>query len=165
MKRRSIARVTWLGAAVVLVIAVDDISRPGWTTIQASQIETRRFSPRVLPRIAMFQEDSLDNAATYIVAHDPFRLERKPALVAYSVTQPGAALPPVVQQPAIQIALHGTIGGPPWRAIISGVPGHDGTIVVAPGDTLGGVTIKNVTRDGVTVRVRDSSWTVNLSGS
>lgn len=165
MKRRSLARIMLLATAAVLVITVDDISRPGWGTVQAGQVETRRFAPRILPTVAMFRTDKLDSAAAYIVANDPFRLERKPSLVAFSVTQTGVLPPPMVQQPAVQIALRGTIGGPPWHAIISGIPGHDGTIVVASGDTIGGVAIKDVSQSGVTVRVRDSSWTVNLSGS
>jgi hypothetical protein len=114
------------------------------------------------PAMTMFDGDSLDSAASHIVTHDPFRLERKPANVAFSIAPPAimGAPPP---GPPVRIALQGMIGGPPWRAIVSGIPGHDGTIMVSTGDTLGGVTIRHIDRGGITVRVKDSTWTVTLA--
>ena len=113
--------------------------------------------------MTMFDGDLLDSAASRVVAHDPFRLERKPASVAFSIAPNGSVGVPPPSGPPVRIALQGTIGGPPWRAIVSGIPGHDGTIVVSSGDTLGGVTIRRVDRDGVTVRVKDSTWTVTMA--
>ena len=122
-----------------------------------------RSQPARASAMTMFDADLLDSAASRVVTHDPFRMERKPANVAFSITPNGGVGVPVPSGPPVRIALQGTIGGPPWRAIVSGIPGHDGTIIVSSGDTLGGVTIRRVDRDGVTVRVKDSTWTVTLA--
>jgi hypothetical protein len=113
-----------------------------------------------VPVMTMFDGDVLDSAASHIAAHDPFRIERKPANIPFSVAQNGGQGIPAPSAPPIRIALQGTIGGPPWSAIISGIPGHSGTVMVSSGDTLGGVAIRRVNKDSVTVRVKDSTWTV-----
>lgn len=115
------------------------------------------------PAVKMFDKDTLDRAATRTAEHDPFRLERRPASVAFSTTPIGPAVPQAPAAPTIHIALQGTIGGPPWQAILSGVPGHDGTTIVRSGDTLGGIAIRRVSRDSVIVRVKDSTWAVTLA--
>ncbi len=124
---------------------------------------TSRGRAMGVPAMTMFDGDLLDSAASHVVTHDPFRLERKPANVAFSVAPSSVVGVPLPSGPPVRIALQGTIGGPPWRAIVSGIPGHDGTIIVSSGDTLGGVTVRRVDKGGVTVQVKDSTWTVTLA--
>lgn len=163
MSRRRWEQVIWIAASAVILLAARRTMRAKLGG--ASDVVAVRLHPRTAsttPALAMFDSDSLDSAAVRIVTHDVFRLERKSATVAYSIMPGGVIATAAPVTPAIRIALQGTIGGPPWHAIISGVPGHDGTIVVSAGDTLGGVTIRRVNRDSVTVRVKDSTWTVAL---
>lgn len=163
MTRRRWELVIWAAVAAVILLAV---RQTVWANSGApddpSNNQRAVSNAHATPMLAMFDGDSLDSAVAKVITHDVFRLERKPATVAYSITPTGPAAPPVPTVSAIRIALQGTIGGPPWRAIISGVPGHDGTIVVSAGDTLGGVTIRRVSRDSITVRVKDSTWAVTL---
>jgi len=165
MNRRLCERSIWGISAVALILTARQIRANG-----AADDSTRRGRPGTLVRstpsssaLEMFDADSLDSAAGRVIAHDPFRLARKPATVAFSIAPNGVVGPPVPAAPPVRIALQGTIGGPPWRAIIAGIPGHDGTIIVSSGDTLGGVSIRRVSRDGVTVRVKDSTWTLTLT--
>lgn len=153
----------WIAAAVILALTARQIVRARRSTF--TDVVTRGSGIQVAqtePALAMFDSDSLDSAAAHVIAHDAFRLDRKPAAVAFSTAPVGITAPPVPAAAAIRIELQGTIGGPPWRGIISGVPGHDGTVVVSAGDTLGGVSIRRVKRDSITVRVKDSTWTVAL---
>lgn len=164
MNRRSWERMTWAATVIVLLLSVRQTIRDGRHGIHDGSSGRRMTQGDTgVPTLVMFDGDALDSAADRIAAHDPFRLERKPAAVAYNPMPTGIAAPVAPPAPAIRIVLQGTIGGPPWHAIISGVPGHAGTIVVSSGDTLGGVTIRRVKRDSVTVRVKDSTWTVGMT--
>lgn len=65
-------------------------------------------------------------------------------------------------QAQLQLHLSGVSGGPPWRAIMSGVPGRDGGVVVNPGDTVGGIKVRSIRRDTVIVQTKDSTMTFVL---
>jgi len=163
MSRRGWERAIWLVVSGVALIAARRIMRPD-VNVTGDAIATRPHPPTVAAArtLVMFDDESLDSAVAQTVAHDVFRVERKPATVAYSLAPGGFIAPAMPAAPVVRISLQGTIGGPPWSAIISGIPGHDGTVVMSTGDTLGGVAIRHVGRDNVTVRVKDSTWTVTL---
>jgi len=106
--------------------------------------------------------DSLAVLTSHIVDGDAFRLDRKPAAVPYRVAGDTAisvatAAPP---PPKPALALVGIIGGPPWAALVNGIPAHDGTMLVHAGDTLGGLRITAVSGDGVTITGLDTVWHV-----
>jgi hypothetical protein len=163
MNRRHVERGLWTVTVLVFVLICREVILANRNDVLATGINGRVLGSGAIPKMAAFDSDSLDSATTHTVTHDPFRVDRKPAMIAFSMAPSGVAGPPVPPAPIVRIVLHGTIGGPPWHAIISGIPGRDGTIVVSSGDTLGTVAIRSVNRDGVTVRVRDSTWTVTLA--
>jgi hypothetical protein len=79
-------------------------------------------------------------AAAYLADHDPFRLTRQPARVAFGAPDPvpviaGAAYafpappaPPGSRRPG-RLALQGVVGaGAQWAAVVSGLPGRDGAV-------------------------------------
>lgn len=159
MTRRQLERGIW--AATVIVVTA------GWWAGSQQRSDGGGIGgphrPRIPPppEVSMF-DDSLVSAATARVAsHDPFRLDRHPTSVAFSTNPQSTPMAPAA--PKIQLALHGTIGGPPWQAILSGIPGHEGTVVLHAGDTLGGVLVRRVMRDSAVVRVKDSTWAVSLA--
>lgn len=98
----------------------------------------------------------LGRAADSVSVADPFRLARRPPRVAFGTTLPNAPPP----RPRLQLALDGIVGGPPWRAVLEGVPMHDGSTVVAAGDTIGGLTVRSIRRDTVVVWGMDTTWTL-----
>ncbi|MFN2397810.1 MAG: hypothetical protein ABR543_04090 [Gemmatimonadaceae bacterium] len=110
----------------------------------------------------------LADAARATVAGDLFRLERKPADVAFERTVEGLHVPPPPpvaepQQPVL--VLSGVIGGPPWEALLDGVPGRTGSVLVRSGDVFGTLTIASVGRDTVVVRGMDTTWVLTLKRS
>lgn len=111
--------------------------------------------------VTMYDADVLQRAADSLVANDVFRIERKPSKVAFGAPQPNT-VPPAPPKPIIQLVLGGVMGGPPWRAVLSGVPGRDGSVVVATGDTLGGLKVKSVRPDVVIVQGPDTTWTLTV---
>lgn len=102
------------------------------------------------------RSSTLVAASEALVARDPFRLERKPSGVAYS---PAAeAAPPVARPPRPALAVVGIVGGPPWEALLEGIPGRQGSALVRRGDTLGGLRVRSITKDAVKVTGMDTTW-------
>lgn len=124
------------------------------SVLQASH-PTAITSIPVFREVEMYSQSALHRVADSLVITDPFRLERKPANVAFGAPVVTALSPP---KPRIQLVLNGIIGGPPWRAVLTGVPGHDGNTIVAAGDTVGGLRIRSIKHDGVVVQGPDTTW-------
>lgn len=107
--------------------------------------------------------ESLAAVVRRVIDHDPFRVERRPAAVAYRPDlETAAPTQPVPRQPRPALALAGTVGGPPWSALVEGVPGRDGAVLVRAGDVLGLLTVRTVKRDTVIVQARDTTWRLSL---
>jgi len=114
--------------------------------------------PRLVPR------ERLAAAARAVVGGNPFRLDRVPAPIGFG--QPGMApgetgfVPPPPPRP--QLALTGIVG-PPWQAVLEGVPGREGTpVVVRRGDVLGELRIREVNRTTVVVSAPDTTWRLTV---
>lgn len=150
-------RVLWIASAVIAAVQLYDRAHVDPLGL------TEHAGVPATPTASMFDQDSVSKATERTVQHDPFRLERRPASVAFSTTPAGVPAAPVTAAPLPRIGLNGTIGGPSWQAILSGIPGHDGTVVMRAGDTLGGVLVRRVTRDSAVVRVKDSTWAVVMA--
>jgi hypothetical protein len=103
--------------------------------------------------------DSLDDAVATIVANNPFRLSNKPANARFLSTMPGVA-PSAPMRP--QFMLRAIIGGPPWSAIVEGIPGQTGGTVVTAGLAFDNVRIRAITRDTVVVQAPDTTWKLTL---
>ena len=111
------------------------------------------------PRI---DPDSIARAAAYIVANNPFRLSRQPSTVAYSPALEGLAPPPTLRPPRPELVLRGIIGGPPWSAILEGIPGRDGSVMARRGDSLGTLIVRAVGRDTVIIKGADTTWRLTV---
>lgn len=151
-------RSLWFGAFATLCFTV--VSNRAHSTTPYDPHHSRSQPDR---GVTMFDEDTLTAAAERTVQSDPFRADRHPASVPFSMTPAGSSAPLIPAGPPLRIALRGTIGGPPWRAILSGIPGHDGTVLLSPGDSLGGILVRRVTRDSAVVRLKDSTWAVAIA--
>jgi hypothetical protein len=58
-----------------------------------------------------------------------------------------------------QLVLEGLVG---HAALIDGVPGHAMTAIVHVGDTLGGLRVRRIGRDTVTIIDSDTTWRLTL---
>ncbi len=103
----------------------------------------------------------IDVAVIALTEADPFRAGRHPSPIAYQPTRDGAPPPPPrATRPGL--AVSGIIGGPPWSAVLEGVPGREGGSVVRTGDTLGGLQVRAVRRDTVVVIGMDTTWRLTV---
>jgi hypothetical protein len=110
---------------------------------------------RQMPNVTT--EGDLSHAAASLVETDPFRAARRPSPIEYVPELEGAP-PPPPRAPRPPLAISGIIGGPPWSAVLEGVPGREAGTVVRPGDTLGGLRIQAVKRDTVVITGMDTTW-------
>ncbi|MEO8032743.1 MAG: hypothetical protein ABI765_17970 [Gemmatimonadota bacterium] len=98
------------------------------------------------------------------VAHDAFRRNRAPSTHPYD----GLAVELARQVPAAPVApkpllvLSGIVWGRRPAALIEGVPGQDGSRLMHPGDTAGGIRLRLMTRDKVLLSGFDTTWTLTI---
>jgi hypothetical protein len=119
---------------------------------------TAAFGPADYP--AIFDPDALSQAAADVIEGNLFRPDRTaPAASDGPASPPAPAAPPI---PRPKFVLRGVIGGPPWDAIIDGLPGRPGGTVVRNGESIGGFSITVRSRDTVRVRGDDTVWTLTL---
>jgi hypothetical protein len=98
--------------------------------------------------------------AEQVVARDPFRLERRPSAVAFGAqVMPAMAPDPSVRRP--RLLLSGVLG-PPWQAVLEGIPGREGSVVAKVGDVFGELRIRSIRRDTVVVQGADTTWKLTV---
>ena len=153
MKALWFERLAWVVTTIAVVAGIrtwHDIAR----TAQAA-------APAIWPVSApahVLDRDSLDVLVDRIASADPFRLDRKPATVAYGAPDTVAARAAAqAAAPRPPLVLVGIVG-PPWRALLDGIPGHDGSTVLHPGQTVAGLRIAAITATTTTVMGMDTTW-------
>lgn len=156
-----IERLLWTAsvpsALVALIVA----------TVGSSPAPVRIDAPFAAPPSVASSLDSIEarglplgELALEVVARDPFRFERRPAAIPFG-QPPEPERPPAPPAPRPALQLSG-ISGPPLHAVLEGVPGHVGGIIVHEGDTLAGLRIQSVRRDAVVVVGADTTWVLTL---
>ncbi|MEO7086498.1 MAG: hypothetical protein ABI442_18860 [Gemmatimonadaceae bacterium] len=98
------------------------------------------------------------------VENDPFRLSNSAPTVRFSLadgtTIVGAA--PIAPPLRPAFVLKAIVGGPPWQAVIDGIPGQPPGTLAEPGKRFDKFVIRDVTRDSVIVQGPDTSWILSF---
>ena len=144
----------WCATIVVAALLLAGVRSPRSAEVQRSRVAALSGGALALP-----PPDSIATAADYVAANDPFRVSHRPASVPF-----GAAAPSVIQgQPQPALALRGVVGTPRgWSAILSGIPGHDGTVLLRAGDTIAGLRVRRVAANSAVIQGRDTLWNLSL---
>ncbi|HVX41705.1 MAG TPA: hypothetical protein VHB25_19245 [Gemmatimonadaceae bacterium] len=113
---------------------------------------------------ARIDSGAIDSSIAMLVDNDPFRFSNTPPSVRFDPAADG--LPAVAEAPAVrpQLVLKAIVGGPPWSAVIDGLPGQPPGAVVRPGSRFDQITVSAVTRDSVVVRASDTTWVLRFGG-
>ncbi len=97
-----------------------------------------------------------------VVAHDPFRVMRRPSAVAYEPAR--LAQPTTSPHPKPALALVGLV----WdrlsgaTALIEGLPGVDGPRAVRLHQRIAGLRVKAITFDHVVIAGLDTTWSLTV---
>jgi hypothetical protein len=130
------------------------------TSLPSDEVQDRTTDPGVLSGIPR-DRAALTRRSDSAVARAPFRLGTGRSLLRFGETPPeprpvdGVALYPDVRVSAI-------VGGPPWQAVLQGVPGVTGDVVVRRGDRVGELSIGAITVTSVRLVSPDTSWLAML---
>ena len=113
----------------------------------------------------VFSDSALQEAQDLAVANDPFRLSNSPPDVRYDPAADGGGLGiratvPVAIRPTL--ALKAIVGGPPWQAVIDGIPGQPVGTVTRAGIKFDKLLVRSVTRDSVIIQGPDTSWVLTF---
>lgn len=60
------------------------------------------------------------------------------------------------------LELKALVGGPPWQAVVGGLPGASGDIVVRAGNSFPPFRVRTVSATGVSISTADTSWSLQL---
>lgn len=163
MKRRTEERLLWAVTALGLTIA-----GAGWlaSSGQVSTVAAEHVALTDSMAVAFGSERNMafSALANRVTEGDPFRADRRPAPLPFSRVPDGlpAPPPPPPAPPKPALVLRGTVGGPTWEALLEGIPGREGSVLVRQGDTLAGFTLRRVSGDTVVVRGMDTTWTLTV---
>ena len=150
---RRILMAAWTTAGLATMASV-----AAWTfavpTIPTQGPEPIAGAPAMLPVDGQRPGQAIDD----LRRRDPFRPDHQPTTARYDPYAPAvpvSAAPPPTARPAVALA---GIAGPPWYAVIEGVPGREGGVLLAVGDSAGGVRLLRINSDTATVAGFDTTW-------
>lgn len=143
-------------------------------TAVAAGIAWHQAIPRVaspsgrLPRTSPAPPRELDttgltDATGLLLRRNPFRIDHQPTLAKFDPWAPvTVGPPPAVPTPVARpvLSLIGLIGGPPWSAIVDGVPNRSGGVVLSQTDSGGAIRLLRVRGDTVTLAGFDTTYTL-----
>ncbi len=120
-------------------------------------IRLRHVRPvQVYDRAAMFDAaDSIGVRSPF----SPFKLDADGTRLASA----GSYLPALPSR--TDPVLKGVVGGPPWQAIIGGVPGREAGAIVVAGDTVGGMKVRSVNRESAVLVAKDTVYSLTLKAA
>jgi hypothetical protein len=163
VSRRRLEILLWTAAAALALLAwrrVRDAVPPVPAAAPPGATAQRPLPARASPA-------ALAAAAQAARRGNPFRLDRSPAPVRYAVAPvPGLPVPPPPPPapPRSALTLAGVVG-PPWQALVQGIPGRSGAVVVRAGDRIDDLRVLSVTRDRAVIQGTDTTWRLTLKGN
>ena len=115
---------------------------------------------------AIATDSSLEWAEEVTVTNNPFRLSNTPSSLRYDPAADGVAAvgAPAIPPPRPVLVLKAIVGGPPWQAVIDGIPGQPAGTLAQQGNRFDKLTIRLVTRDSVVVQGTDTAWVLSFRG-
>ena len=94
-------------------------------------------------------------------APTPFRLPSRQPVVRYGAP-PAVVAAPVPQPPKPVLALTGVLWGSEPAALLRGIPGTDGEIVVHRGETHGPIHVRAINPQAIELEGMDTTWTLTV---
>jgi hypothetical protein len=143
-----------------LAVAVWSVAGPSVEVAAELSVEPPSLSEAQRSGPPAARTDSIVGAA---VARAAFRADRTPPVVSYTLQPASDALPAASkpdQRPAL--TLSGIVWGPRPAAVLDGLPRIEGSRVVGVGESVAGLTIRRIDRDGAVVAGYDTTWRLTI---
>lgn len=104
--------------------------------------------------------DALAQAAIELAERNPFRLSNQPSRVRHG--EDPVAVASVAERYRPHLHLSAIVGGPPWTALLAGVPGTSGVTLIRAGDTVDSVHVESIVTGRVVLRGPDTTWVLTI---
>ena len=158
MTSMQLAKVIWTLAVGMVLIA-------SMRARNARHFETVGHSVRILSAPDPASKSGAIAVDEVILSADNlFRIGRANAEPATETAVAASPQPPkAVTRPAL--VLRGILGGPPWEAILEGMPGVETGVVARAGEVIGGLTVRSIGRDTAIIHASDTSWVLTVRGT
>jgi hypothetical protein len=156
MTRRLLLFSLWCSSLVLFVLGASE-------TYELADASSHTPASISVASLAIAQKRSkapavYDSAMHEIVEGNVFRRDRSPA---EPMAQSLLPIPkPVLQRPHLE--LRGLMGGPPWEVLLEGMPGHQSSVLMRVGQSIGGIKLTAVTTGTVVLRGADTVWHLTL---
>lgn len=162
MNYDSVARMLPRPIDVAVVVCGAVLLAVAWTK---PPNDPRQMEPSMIGRrprpVILAPQESIAAEEQRLRVRNPFGFVSAPEMV--QQPQIGTVVPNMAPRiMPTQIALQG-VAGPPWTAVLSGLPGRPAQAVVMVGDTIGNVRIRVIRRDTVVVQLGDSTVRLALA--
>lgn len=156
MNPRQQLLLAWLASAALTAGAVS----AWWRAVPSIDQPVRGPAPGLAGGAAPFDSSQVADAARRTRDDDPFRIARRPSAVAYRPDWQAAAEPSSVPNgpPKPTLVLVGLIGGPPWNALIEGLPGREQGVMLGLGEEVAGIRLRRIAGDNVILSGLDTTW-------
>jgi hypothetical protein len=156
MSARWMERALWISAVAGVMTGIVALRRP----VTIAHDATR--GPIAVPSIARPDSDALEEALGVIYEANVFRPDRKGVDLTELAPATQGGVPQPSKPPKPVLVLRGLLGGPPWDALVEGVPGREGAMVLRAGQTTEGLTLKAIRHDTVFIKGMDTTWKLIL---
>jgi hypothetical protein len=161
-----------INAAITVTCTFIALVRWRGVQLDAALAAALNAEPRAAVGAALYidshvPDSILDDDVDRVVSNDPFRLSNAPSRVAFD--DAAEASPPtgfaIQRSLRPNLVLKAIVGGPPWQAIIDGLPGQSAGAIAAQGAVFDQLVIRSVARDRVIVHAPDTTWVLTFGGA
>ncbi len=143
---------TLCGVATLAAIAA-------WTTAVPRAVPGTARGRGAAPAVVV-DTSGISAAAARLRDRDPFRIDRKPAPIRFTPWEsapPGGTPPrPAPIRPSLAVA--GIVGGPPWIAVVEGIPGREAGVLLTVGEEANGIRLTEIRGDTARLAGFDTTW-------
>jgi hypothetical protein len=149
--------IAWAVAVMSVVSAVW-----AWVnSIPVAHVETG-FIPPAPEASRHIDVKTILSASAVLRDRDPFRVERAPTSVRFGAAPVTPSEPAVETRPERpKLVLAGIVGGPPWMALVEGVPGREGGVILVQGETMNGIRLDRLWSDSAALSDSDTTWVLS----
>ncbi len=150
------------GILVVLLVVAGERGNEG-TWERGNEGTTERSAVPSFPRppIPSYRRSPVPPSRRSAPPPTPFRLPSRRPAVRYGAS-PVVAPAPVPRPPKPALALTGVLWGPEPAALLLGLPGAEGEVVVHPGETHGSVHVRAIHPHAIELEGMDTTWVLTV---
>lgn len=130
-----------------------------------------RPRPEPVPRsprsLASMPKGEVSDSADFVLLRlartvTPFRYGHRSPSSRYGLRPFTTALPAIPALPKPVLLLSGILWGREPAALVEGVPGQEGAVLMRTGDSVGPVRLVSISRDRARLKGLDTSWTLTV---